>query len=57
MTQVTFGKFGWNHPVRHSLSVPTVVVDPFGLYNYADAHFACTQYDMSCADAGWLEAQ
>ena len=49
---VTFGKYGQNHSVKHTLYSPTGAVNPFGLYDYADAHFVCTQHDMSCDDAG-----
>jgi len=49
---MTFGKYGQNHPVRHSLYSPLGVVDPFGLFDYTDGHFNCTQHDMECSEPG-----
>jgi hypothetical protein len=49
---MTFGKYGQNHPLRHSLYSPVSAVDPFGLFDYTDGHFTCTQHDMACNEQG-----
>ncbi len=49
---VTFGNYGQNHPVKHSLYSPAMTVNPFGLHDYDDSHFACTQHDMLCDEGG-----